>query len=79
MRGGAETGEDEAETGDRERKKGLSGTFLDAEVYFCDAVAAGDRRCGAVAADHRVLAQHRAGTNGLVEFDVTLRYRREGA
>ena len=26
-----------------------------------------------------VLAQHRAGTNGLVEFDVTLRYRREGA
>lgn len=26
-----------------------------------------------------VLAQHRVGTNGLVEFDVTLRYRREGA
>jgi Tfp pilus assembly protein PilN len=26
-----------------------------------------------------VLAQHRAGTNGLVEFDITLRYRREGA
>ncbi len=26
-----------------------------------------------------VLAQHRMGTNGLVEFDVTLRYRREGA
>jgi len=25
-----------------------------------------------------VLAQHRAGTNGLVEFDITLRYRREG-
>ncbi len=25
-----------------------------------------------------VLAQHRAGQNGLVEFDVTLRYRREG-
>lgn len=25
-----------------------------------------------------VLAQHRVGTNGLVEFDVTLRYRREG-
>ena len=26
-----------------------------------------------------VLAQHRVGTNGLVEFDVTLRYRQEGA
>jgi hypothetical protein len=26
-----------------------------------------------------VLAQHRAGTNGLVEFDVTLRYRQGGA
>ena len=26
-----------------------------------------------------VLAQHHAGTNGLVEFDITLRYRREGA
>lgn len=26
-----------------------------------------------------VLAQHRVGMNGLVEFDVTLRYRREGA
>lgn len=26
-----------------------------------------------------VLAQHRVGSNGLVEFDVTLRYRREGA
>lgn len=26
-----------------------------------------------------VLAQHRAGTNGLVEFDVTLRYLQEGA
>jgi len=26
-----------------------------------------------------VLAQHRVGTNGLVEFDITLRYRREGA
>jgi hypothetical protein len=26
-----------------------------------------------------VLAQHRVGPNGLVEFDVTLRYRREGA
>jgi Tfp pilus assembly protein PilN len=26
-----------------------------------------------------VLAQHRIGQNGLVEFDVTLRYRREGA
>ena len=26
-----------------------------------------------------VLAQHRAGTNGQVEFDVTLRYRRDGA
>lgn len=26
-----------------------------------------------------VLAQHRVSTNGLVEFDVTLRYRREGA
>jgi Tfp pilus assembly protein PilN len=26
-----------------------------------------------------VLAQHRVGQNGLVEFDVTLRYRREGA
>lgn len=26
-----------------------------------------------------VLAQHRVGANGLVEFDVTLRYRREGA
>jgi Tfp pilus assembly protein PilN len=25
-----------------------------------------------------VLAQHRAGANGLVEFDVTLRYRQEG-
>jgi Tfp pilus assembly protein PilN len=25
-----------------------------------------------------VLAQHRTGPNGLVEFDVTLRYRREG-
>jgi len=25
-----------------------------------------------------VLAQHRIGANGLVEFDVTLRYRREG-
>jgi len=25
-----------------------------------------------------VLAQHRVGTNGLVEFDVTLRYRRDG-
>lgn len=26
-----------------------------------------------------VLAQHRVGTSGLVEFDVTVRYRREGA
>jgi Tfp pilus assembly protein PilN len=26
-----------------------------------------------------VLAQHRAGTNGQVEFDVTLHYRRDGA
>ncbi|MGQ0668041.1 MAG: PilN domain-containing protein [Nitrospiraceae bacterium] len=26
-----------------------------------------------------VLAQHRAGTNGLVEFDITLHYRRDGA
>lgn len=26
-----------------------------------------------------VLAQHRVGQNGLVEFDVTVRYRREGA
>ena len=25
-----------------------------------------------------VLAQHRVGTNGLVDFDVTVRYRREG-
>lgn len=25
-----------------------------------------------------ILAQHRVGTNGLVEFDITLRYRREG-
>lgn len=25
-----------------------------------------------------VLAQHRSGPSGLVEFDVTLRYRREG-
>jgi Tfp pilus assembly protein PilN len=26
-----------------------------------------------------VLAQHRAGSNGLVEFDVTVQYRRDGA
>src|SRR3989454_3776166 len=38
----------------------LRGAFLDSEVHFRDAIAAGLARGGAVAPDGRVLSQHRA-------------------
>src|SRR5207247_6705969 len=57
---------DSGMTGGEERVSGshgaivLRGAFLDSEVYFRDAIAAGLARGGVVASDGRVLSQHRA-------------------